>query len=289
MKNLLKYSLFESSGFDYVDLKVKKDYKSHLEFAFSGMAKFNEERDFVRWCVFKAYSMIVLQMDVPTSDVNYIEQKSKISYPDGFKTSFDFSTEIEKDSTLGTKSVNWFLKNFLANEMVNVKTTNVISMEVKKAFISAVEKSIKDAGGDAFLPGNLNNLQKLKYLDYIQEYTTNKIDLGSLKIDQIVSSYIDASFYKFVSLYPAGLERDSVVGERLISMLKLFANHNLIYFKNLKLPDSMAEYVVKYFNLNKESFKTADELRKSNVGIYNRIKELLPNVDTAADLGDLGF
>ena len=33
----------------------------------------------------------------------------------------------------------------------------------------------------------------------------------------------------------------------------------------------------------------ADEVRKGSEHIYNKIKSLLPNIDTAADLGDLGF
>ena len=61
------------------------------------------------------------------------------------------------------------------------------------------------------------------------------------------------------------------------------------YFKNIHLPERMANYVILYFRESDESFQAADELRKSNIEIYNRIKELAPNIETSADLGDLGF
>jgi hypothetical protein len=46
---------------------------------------------------------------------------------------------------------------------------------------------------------------------------------------------------------------------------------------------------VEYFSKSEDSFKIADEIRKGNEHIYNKIKALLPNIDTSADLGDLGF
>jgi len=289
MKNLLKFSLFESVGFNYTDLKIKKNYDEHIEFAFKGMAEYNEDHDFVRWCIFKAYSVIILEMELPQSSIDYINSQSNLPYPNGFKSSFDFDKEIENDSSLGFKSLNWFIKNFLVEEIRRISSNKSISLETKKAFISAVDKSINNAAGDIFLPGNLQNIQKLKYLDYIYKYSKNPVEIGNLGIDKTVTNYIDSSFYKFISLYPEGSDRDQIVGEKVLSLLKIFSHHNMEYFKTIKLPDLMADYVVKYFNMDKESFKTADDLRKSNIGIYNKIKDLLPDIDTAADLGDLGF
>jgi len=61
------------------------------------------------------------------------------------------------------------------------------------------------------------------------------------------------------------------------------------YFKHIPLPERMANYVILYFRESEDSFQAADELRRSNIDIYNKIKELAPNIDTSADLGDLGF
>ncbi len=289
MKNLLKFSLFESTGFDYVGLRTDKNYKEHIDFAFKGMARFNEEKDFPRWCIFKAYSMIILDEDLSQQTKDFIQDKLQEYYPEGFKTDFNFDSEIERGSTLLAKSVAWFLKNFLTEAIRGIKANGVMTMEAKKAFIDSIENSTKDTLTDLFLPGNLPNIQKLKYLDYLYNYTGDKVYLDSLGVDANVSHYITSGFNRFISLYSDGPERDNKAGEKLIALLKIFANHDMVYFKNLKLPDTMAEYVVRYFNLNKESFKTADDLRKSNIGIYNRIKELLPDIDTSADLGDLGF
>jgi hypothetical protein len=63
----------------------------------------------------------------------------------------------------------------------------------------------------------------------------------------------------------------------------------LNFFKNVVFPDKFNSAIIEYFKISPDSFKVADEIKKSNTNIYNQIKSLLPNLDTAADLGDLGF
>jgi len=261
MKNLVGFNLFESAGFNYKELFLNKDYKNHLEFALKGMAKCNEERDFPRWAAYKAYLNSILSLDVPESVLSSIETDKTTPYPQGYLTSFDFDKEIAIDSSLGVKSVNWFINNFLVEKIKRIPPVNsAVTMEVKDAIASAVQESIKNVINEIFLPSNISNIQKLKYLDY----------------------FLASDLYK-------GIEFSTDLGNRIFNFLKIFAIYDMEYFKNIPLPERMANYVVLYFRESEDSFKAADELRKSNVGIYNRVKELLPNIDTAADLGDLGF
>lgn len=288
MKNLVGFNLFESAGFNYKELFLNKDYKNHLEFALKGMAKCNEERDFPRWTAYKAYLNSILSLDVPESVLASIETDKTTPYPQGYLTSFDFDKEIAIDSSLGVKSLNWFINNFLVEKIKRIPPVNsAVTMEVKDAISSAVQESIKNVISDIFLPSNINNIQKLKYLDYLKKYTKENY-YNSLMVDQAVINELDKSFKMASELYK-GIEFSTDLGNRIFNFLKIFAIHDMEYFKNIPLPERMANYVVLYFRESEDSFKAADELRKSNVGIYNRVKELLPNIDTAADLGDLGF
>jgi len=288
MKNLVGFNLFESAGFNYKELFLNKDYKNHLEFALKGMAKCNEERDFPRWAAYKAYLNSILSLDVPESVLSSIETDKTTPYPQGYLTSFDFDKEIAIDSSLGVKSVNWFINNFLVEKIKRIPPVNsAVTMEVKDAIASAVQESIKNVINEIFLPSNISNIQKLKYLDYLKKYTKENY-YNSLMVDQTVINELDKSFKMASDLYK-GIEFSTDLGNRIFNFLKIFAIYDMEYFKNIPLPERMANYVVLYFRESEDSFKAADELRKSNVGIYNRVKELLPNIDTAADLGDLGF
>jgi hypothetical protein len=288
MRNLLNFNLFESSGFDYNDLFLNKDYKKHLEFSLEGEAKSNNDQDFVKWCVYKAYTNCVLSMDPPSSVVDSFDISKKTPYPSGYETSFDFDREIKMDSSLGVKSVNWFIKNFLEEKVKRIaKTNSITSPEIKTMISSSVHDSIRSVIKDIFLPANIVNIQKLKYLDYLKKYTSEGY-YDSLLVDELVVKELDSNFKIASDLYK-GIEFSTQLGKRIFDFLKIFAIHNMEYFKNIPLPERMANYVVLYFREADDSFKAADELRKSNVHIYNKIKELLPDIDTSADLGDLGF
>jgi len=288
MKNLVRFNLFESSGFNYEELFINKDYKNHLEFALSGMAKSNEEKDFPRWAAYKAYLISILSLDVPDPVLKSPDAAKTSPYPQGYLTSFDFDKEIAIDSSLGVKSVNWFINNFLVEKIKRIPPVNsAITMEVKGVITSAVHESIKNVMNDIFLPSNINNIQKLKYLDYLKKYTKENY-YNSLGVEDLVISELDKNFKMASDLYK-GIEFSTDLGHRIFNFLKIFSIHNMEYFKTIPLPERMANYVVLYFRESEDSFKAADELRKSNVGIYNRIKDLIPNIDTSADLGDLGF
>ena len=288
MKKIVSFKLFENGKFDYNDLFLRKDYKKHLEFSLRGEAKCNEDKDFVRWCAYKAYTNSILEMDPPSSVIDSFDTEKKTPYPNGFLTSFHFDKEISMDSSLGTKSVAWFIKNFLEEKIKRIPPVDsAVTLEVKNAIGEAIRESVKNVINDVFLPSNINNIQKLKYLDYLKKYTKENY-YNSLMVDQAVINELDKSFKMASELYK-GIQFSTDLGNRIFNFLKIFAIHDMEYFKNIPLPERMANYVVLYFRESEDSFKAADELRKSNVGIYNRVKELLPNIDTAADLGDLGF
>ncbi len=285
MKNLVGFNLFESYSFDYNDAFLNKDYEKHLNIAFMGMARANEDKNFLRWLLYYSYLDAIYSLGLTRSDYEYMGKLVDKPYPEGFLTSFDFNKELD---SLGMKSVSWLRKNFLAEKIKRLPAeTPVIGMETKNILASSIRESIINATTDIFLPSNINNIQKLKYLDYVKKYTKESY-FNSLLVDDIVVSQIDKNFKSASDLYK-GMEFSIDLGKRLFNFLKIFSIHNMEYFKNIPLPERMANYVVLYFKESEDSFKAADELRKSNVGIYNRIKDLLPNIDTAADLGDLGF
>lgn len=288
MKNLLTFNLFESSGFDYNDLFINKDYKKHLEFSLKGEAMSNDSRDFIRWCVYRAYTNSILSMNPPSSVIDSFDTYKETPYPNGYLTSFNFDNEIKSDSSLGVKSVNWFIKNFLEEKIKRVeKIDSAVNMEIKKIITAAIHDSIVNVIQDIFLPGNIVNIQKLKYLDYLKKYTKESY-YSSLQVDELVVTGLDFNFKKSVDLYK-GIEFSTELGKRIFDFLKIFAIHNMEYFKHIPLPERMANYVILYFRESEDSFQAADELRRSNIDIYNKIKELAPNIDTSADLGDLGF
>lgn len=285
MKNLVGFNLFESYSFDYNDAFLNKDYEKHLNIALMGIARANEDKNFLRWLLYSSYLDAIYNLGLTRSDYEYMGKLVDKPYPEGFLTSFDFKTELD---SLGMKSVSWLNKNFLAEKIKRLPAeTPVIGMETKNILASSIRESIIDATTDIFLPSNINNIQKLKYLDYVKKYTKESY-FNSLVVDDIVVSQIDKNFKSASDLYK-GMEFSIDLGKRLFNFLKIFSIHDMEYFKNIPLPERMANYVVLYFKESEDSFKAADELRKSNVGIYNRIKDLLPNIDTAADLGDLGF
>lgn len=285
MKNLVGFNLFESYSFDYNDAFLNKDYEKHLNIAFMGMARANEDKNFLRWLLYGSYLDAIYNLGLTRSDYEYMGKLVDKPYPEGFLTSFDFNKELD---SLGMKSVSWLRKNFLVEKIKRLPAeTPVIGMETKNILASSIRESIINATTDIFLPSNINNIQKLKYLDYVKKYTKESY-FNSLLVDDIVVSQIDKNFKSASDLYK-GMEFSIDLGKRLFNFLKIFSIHDMEYFKNIPLPERMANYVVLYFKESEDSFKAADELRKSNVGIYNRIKDLLPNIDTAADLGDLGF
>lgn len=285
MKNLVGFNLFESYSFDYNDAFLNKDYEKHLNIALMGIARANEDKNFLRWLLYSSYLDAIYNLGLTRSDIEYMGKLVDKPYPEGFLTSFDFNKELD---SLGMKSVSWLRKNFLVEKIKRLPAeTPVIGMETKNILASSIRESIINATTDIFLPSNINNIQKLKYLDYVKKYTKESY-FNSLLVDDIVVSQIDKNFKSASDLYK-GMEFSIDLGKRLFNFLKIFSIHDMEYFKNIPLPERMANYVVLYFKESEDSFKAADELRKSNVGIYNRIKDLLPNIDTAADLGDLGF
>jgi hypothetical protein len=74
-----------------------------------------------------------------------------------------------------------------------------------------------------------------------------------------------------------------------MNLLKEIGDNKMESLQELEFPPVITDTIVEYFNKAEDSFKVADEIRKGNEHIYNKIKSLLPNIDTAADLGDLGF
>jgi hypothetical protein len=97
--------------------------------------------------------------------------------------------------------------------------------------------------------------------------------------------------------------KNEVKSESLIKIYELMKESGDYYFptlmkygnyindKDLKIliANSNLEENISYFGLNPISYNVISIIRKNHGYIYNKIKDILPNTETSADLGDLGF
>jgi hypothetical protein len=145
---------------------------------------------------------------------------------------------------------------------------------------SAIGKNISNILDNIFWPGNMPTIKELKYLDLFTD--ERRENFG---IDDSLRDALERTCTKYASM-----ERDiSSLGKKFMNLLKEIGDNTIESLHSLELPAILTETIVKYFSQADDSFKVADEIRKGNEHIYNKIKGLLPNIDTAADLGDLGF
>ena len=148
--------------------------------------------------------------------------------------------------------------------------------------------------------GNFNcSDNKITSLDGSPKYIGGNLDCSNNNIlslngieETIIGGFIFNDGYK-----------NEVKSESLIKIYKLMKESGDYYFpaliksanyindKDLKIliANSNLEDNLSYFGLNDVSHNVISIIRKNHRYIYNRIKDILPNTDTSADLGDLGF
>ena len=124
------------------------------------------------------------------------------------------------------------------------------------------------------------NIKELKYLDLFGD--ERRENFG---INHSLRESLERTCNKYASM-----ERDiNSLGKKFMNLLKEIGESQIESLRVLEFPQVVTESIVEYFSKAEDSFKVADEVRKGSEHIYNKIKSLLPNIDTAADLGDLGF
>ena len=151
---------------------------------------------------------------------------------------------------------------------------------ISNIFRNAIVNSVTPILEDIFWPGNMVKIKELKYIDlFSPAYRSN------LGIDSIIKKELEKTCNRYSSM-----ERDiNSLGKKFFNLLKEIGDNKIESLRDAELPDVVVNTMIEYFNKSPDSFKIADEIRKGNEHIYNKIKGLLPNIDTAADLGDLGF
>jgi hypothetical protein len=159
-----------------------------------------------------------------------------------------------------------------------VNTAN--DLPIMKIFQDAIKKNVTDILDNIFWPGNMPTIKELKYID-----TFDPNQMGSLGIIRILKESLEKTCNKYSTM-----EKDIVsLGKKFMNLLKEIGDNKIEALREMELPDVVTNTIVEYFSKSEDSFKIADEIRKGNEHIYNKIKALLPNIDTSADLGDLGF
>jgi hypothetical protein len=288
MERIKSFKLFESYSigiFGVNEVYTNEEYIAAYAAAKSGMIKANFYKDFKNWLVYKAYEKILIDSEGGSNLTNsiikleYVKIQSLVKYPMNYRdTGFDYTKEINE---MGVGNKLNELLSLLANELKVCEASNSVnSTPVNKVVFSAIGKNISNILDNIFWPGNMPTIKELKYLDLFTD--ERRENFG---IDDSLRDALERTCTKYASM-----ERDiSSLGKKFMNLLKEIGDNTIESLHSLELPAILTETIVKYFSQADDSFKVADEIRKGNEHIYNKIKGLLPNIDTAADLGDLGF
>jgi hypothetical protein len=282
MKHIKGFKIFESVKIESLDLDTIYDlakFVDYFSYLKSGLLRGNTYEDFKVWCLAQAYLVILIRRfpyfyeELVNNPEIEKEMESKIKFPFGY----DASKDYVKDLT--NKGVQEFIESLsksIESDARSVK--NLSDSKLSKIFNDTLIESISPILTNVFYPGYMSKIADLKFLDYFPENMMNYVS-------EVVSNVIKGSVESY-----SKLEKDPVaIGKKFISLLKEIAGHNLNFFKNVVFPDNFNSAIIEYFKISPDSFKVADEIKKANTNIYNQIKSLLPNLDTSADLGDLGF
>jgi hypothetical protein len=282
MKHIKGFKIFESVKIESLeldtiyDLSKFVDYFSYLK---SGLLRGNAYEDFKLWCLAQAYLVILIKRfpdfykELVDNPEIKKEMESKIKVPFGYDGSKDYGKEV---TDKGIQDFIESLSKSIESDARSVK--NLSDSKFLRIFDETLVKSITPFLTNVFYPGYMSKVVNLKFLDYFPE---NMSDYISGIVTHVMKGSVE-SYSK--------LEKDpAAIGKKFISLLKEISKHDLNFFKNVVFPDNFNSAIIEYFKISPDSFKVADEIKKSNTNIYNQIKSLLPNLDTAADLGDLGF
>lgn len=289
MKRIKSFKLFESYSigiFGVNDVDSEDEYIDAYASARSGMIKSNFYKDFKNWLVYKSYEKILMDnegesFNDPTSIIKTEDAKiqSLVKYPMNYSDDgFDYEKSI-KDMGV-TVNVNHLIDRLARELKICEPAKNPNLPQVNKAISSTIDSDINEVLDNIFWPGNMPNIKELKYLDLFGD--ERRENFG---INNSLRESLERTCNKYASM-----ERDiNSLGKKFMNLLKEIGESQIESLRVLEFPQVVTESIVEYFSKAEDSFKVADEIRKGSEHIYDKIKSLLPNIDTAADLGDLGF
>lgn len=286
MKRIKSFKLFESYSlgiFGVNEVDTDDEYINAYASARSGVIKSNFYKDFKNWLVYKSYERILIDSEDEAYNTIIKSEDAKIQslvkYPMNYSDDgFDYEKSIKEMRV--TDNINDLITR-LARELKICEPVNNPNLPpVNKAVTSAIDNDINYVLDNIFWPGNTPTIKELKYLDLFGD--ERRENFG---INNSLRESLERTCNKYASM-----EKDiNSLGNKFMNLIKEIGDNKIESLRVLEFPQVVTEAIVEYFSKAEDSFKVADELRKGSEHIYNKIKSLLPNIDTAADLGDLGF
>jgi len=286
MKRIKSFKLFESYSigiFGVNEVDTDDEYINAYALARSGMIKSNFYKDFKNWLVYKAYERILIDSEGQSSNTIIKLEDSKIKllvkYPMNYSDDgFDYEKSINEMGV--TDNINHLITRLSRELKICEPVNNPNLPPVNKAVTSAIDNDINYVLDNIFWPGNTPTIKELKYLDLFGDERRENFGIN----DSLRES-LDRTCNKYASM-----EKDiNSLGKKFMNLLKEIGESQIESLRVIEFPQVVTEAIVEYFSKAEDSFKVADEVRKGSEHIYSKIKSLLPNIDTAADLGDLGF
>ena len=287
MERIKLFESYEGDAFNIGRVYSPSEYINAYAFAKSGMCRANFTKNFKNWLIYKSYENILIYKEEKTDSavtsniMNSFKKniESLTKCPNGYdENDFDYAKVI-KDPAISI-SVNGLIKQISLGLSTCPPVNTANDLPIMKIFQDAIKKNVTDILDNIFWPGNMPTIKELKYID-----TFDPNQMGSLGIIRILKESLEKTCNKYSTM-----EKDIVsLGKKFMNLLKEIGDNKIEALREMELPDVVTNTIVEYFSKSEDSFKIADEIRKGNEHIYNKIKALLPNIDTSADLGDLGF
>ena len=286
MKRIKSFKLFESYSlgiFGVNEVDTDDEYINAYASARSGMIKSNFYKDFKNWLVYKSYERILIDSEdeayntIIKSDDAKIQ--SLVKYPMNYSDDgFDYEKSINEMGV--TDNIKDIITRLARELKICEPAKNPNLPQVNKAVSAIIDGDINEVLDNIFWPGNMPSIKELKYLDLFGD--ERRENFG---INNSLRESLERTCNKYASM-----EKDiNSLGKKFMNLIKEIGDSKIESLRVLEFPQVVTEAIVEYFSKAEDSFKVADEVRKGSEHIYNKIKSLLPNIDTAADLGDLGF
>ena len=286
MKRIKSFKLFESYSlgiFGVNEVDTDDEYINAYASARSGVIKSNFYKDFKNWLVYKSYERILIDSEDEAYNTIIKSEDAKIQslvkYPMNYSDDgFDYEKSIKEMRV--TDNINDLITRLSRELKICEPVNNPNLPQVNKTVSAIIDGDINEVLDNIFWPGNMPNIKELKYLDLFGDERRENFGIN----DSLRES-LERTCNKYASM-----EKDiNSLGKKFMNLIKEIGDSKIESLRVLEFPQVVTEAIVEYFSKAEDSFKVADEVRKGSEHIYNKIKSLLPNIDTAADLGDLGF
>ena len=286
MKRIKSFKLFESYSlgiFGVNEVDTDDEYINAYASARSGVIKSNFYKDFKNWLVYKSYERILIDSEDEAYNTIIKSEDAKIQslvkYPMNYSDDgFDYEKSIKEMRV--TDNINDLITRLSRELKICEPVNNPNLPQVNKTVSAIIDGDINEVLDNIFWPGNMPNIKELKYLDLFGDERRENFGIN----DSLRES-LEGTCNKYASM-----EKDiNSLGKKFMNLIKEIGDSKIESLRVLEFPRVFTEAIVEYFSKAEDSFKVADEVRKGSEHIYSKIKSLLPNIDTAADLGDLGF